>query len=283
MTHSRSAWIAAINLSLTFAIILLQSWIADGIKGEALFPWWPGGTLKPGGSDFFWCVTGMGLLSIVFAGFLYRRRRSFLPVQIQRIGQAGRVVPHALLVLTVSRPQWQWQPDQLKRVVESRVESRALPATLPEALAAMAALGEREKFPWEQLLRAIQQHVPRLERLILIGSAGEKGTAASFEACRRMIVHYFPALDQAIIEPRETSFEALDDLLAVYREIIANEAGRKSEIMIDVTGGTKVVSIAAAMVTLEHPEIEFQYVQTEGAKGVRPFNVVSGLAGGDAP
>ena len=50
---------------------------------------------------------------------------------------------------------------------------------------------------------------------------------------------------------------------------------RKSEIMLDVTGGTKVVSIVAAIVTVEHPEIEFQYVDTEGEKEVRSFNIVS--------
>ncbi len=40
-------------------------------------------------------------------------------------------------------------------------------------------------------------------------------------------------------------------------------------------------SIAGAMVTLEHPEIEFQYVATDRNQRVRTFNVVAGPAGGE--
>ncbi|MBK7675744.1 MAG: hypothetical protein IPJ27_13840 [Candidatus Accumulibacter sp.] len=276
---------AAINITLAFVILLLQSWIADGIKGDQLFPWLPGGALIFGAAESGWCLLGMGLLSVGCAGVLYARRRSFVPVTVQRIGQPGRVEPHAVLVLTVSWPGWQWESGQLTRTDPNttKQESHALPATLPAVLDVMAALGQREKFAWEQLLRAIREHLPRLQRVILIGSSGTNGTAASFDACRQMIAHYFPGLVQASIQARTASFEALDDLLGVYRKIIVEEAQRKGDVMIDVTGGTKVVSIAAAMVTLEHPEIEFQYVETEGEKRVRTFNVISGSAGGEGP
>lgn len=285
MSPSRSSgWGALLNILLGFVILLLQSWIADGIKGDQLFPWLPGGALTFGAAASGWCLLGMGLLSIGCAGVLYARRRSFLPVAVQRIGQPGRVEPHAVLVLTVSRPGWEWQPGQLTRInAQTKIrESHDLPATLPEALKVMAQLGET-KFTWEQLLRAIQGHVPGAQRIILIGSSGTNGTAASFDACRQMIAHYFPGLEQASIQARAASFEALDDLLGVYRKIIVEEAQRKGDVMIDVTGGSKVVSIAAAMVTLEHPEIEFQYVETEGDKRVRTFNVISGSAGGEGP
>jgi len=286
MSPSRSSgWGALLNILLAFVILLLQSWIADGIKGDQLFPWLPGGALTFGAAESSWCMLGMALLSVGCAGVLYARRSSFLPVTVQRIGQPGRVEPHAVLVLTVSWPGWQWEASQLTRTDPKTTtqESRALSATLPAALADMAALGQRERFAWEQLLRATREHLPRLQRVILIGSSGIDGTAASFEACRRMISHYFPGLKQANIQARAASFEELDDLLGVYRKIIVEEAQRKAEIMIDVTGGTKVVSVAAAMVTLEHPEIEFQYVETEGDKRVRNFNVISGSAGGDGP
>jgi hypothetical protein len=270
---------ALLNILLAFAISLLLSWFADGINAGELFVRWPGGALTFGDAWFFCVMAVMGLLSVASAALLYRRRRSFLPVAVQRIGQPGHVDPHAVLVLTVSWPGWEWQPGQLTRTKDEKHQSHALPATLLEALSAMAALGRRDSFSWEQLLRAIREHLPRVQRVILIGSSG--GTAASFDACRQMIVHYFPSLDPASIQPRVASFEALDDLLSVYGRIIGEEAARKREIMIDVTGGTKVVSIAAAMVTLEHPEIEFQYVETEGDKRVRSFNVVSGSTGGE--
>jgi hypothetical protein len=270
---------ALLNILLAFFILLLQSWIADGIKGDQLFPWLPGGALGAGGAGFWWWMLAMALLSLACAGVLYKRRRTFLPVAVQRIGQPGRVEPHAVLVLALSHTAWQWQPDRLTHA--RKPETHTLPPALPAALAVMAALGEHDKFSWEQLLRAIREHQPRLQRVLLVCSSGTGGSAASFPACRKMITHYFPQLDAARVEMHEASFEALDELLALYHRIIAEEASRKREIMIDVTGGTKVLSVAAAMVTLEHPEIEFQYVETAGDKRVRTFNVIAGSAGGE--
>lgn len=69
-------------------------------------------------------------------------------------------------------------------------------------------------------------------------------------------------------------FDSLDALLITLRETVA-EAGDPYEIILDITGGLKIVSIAAAMVSLEHPEVEMQYVHTEGDKKVLAFNVVT--------
>ncbi len=270
---------ALLNILLAFLILLLQSWIADGIKGDQLFPWLPGGALSAGDARFAGAMLAMALLSFACAGVLYARRRSFLPLAVQRIGQPGRVAPHAVVVLALSRTPWRWAPDRLTRTGSADCP---LPPTLPAALRCMAALPERDRFAWEQLLRAIREHLPRLQRLILVGSSGAGGSADSFAECRHMITHYFPQLDASRIEARTASFDALDELLGVYRAIICDEAARKAEIMIDVTGGTKVLSVAAAMVTLEHPEIEFQYVETDGDKRVRTFNVISASTGSEA-
>ena len=133
-----------LNILLAFGILLLQSWIADGVKGDPLFPWLPGGALGAGDARFAGWMLAMTLLSFAFAGVLYARRRTFLPVAVRRIGQPGRVDPHAVLVLALSRPGvWQWQPDRLQRA--GKEESHPLPPALPDALAAMVALGERDK------------------------------------------------------------------------------------------------------------------------------------------
>ena len=264
---------------VAFAVILLESWIADGLKGDELFPWWPGGKLKYGDTAFSCAVGGMIGLAALGIGFLYRQGRRLLPVEVRRIGRPGHVRPRAVLVLPVSTPRWQWSPSGLDGGPGGK--TWPLPPTLPEALAEMARLaapGDGKTLPsfaWEQLLRAIAPHADRLQRIVLVGSPGARGSFATLPLCRQMIRHYFPSLDAIAIDEREASFDALDELLDCYREIIAGEAARKSEIMLDVTGGTKVVSIVAAIVTVEHPEIEFQYVDTEGEKGVRSFNIVS--------
>lgn len=107
-----AALAAAINVALAFGIIMLQSWIADGIKGDELFPWWPSGAFKPDEPRIVECILYMLLLSGLFAALLYIRRRSFLPVDVQRIGAPGRVVPRAVLVLGISRVKWKWTPER---------------------------------------------------------------------------------------------------------------------------------------------------------------------------
>ncbi len=271
---------AVVNIGLVFVLILLQSWIADGIEGNSLFTWGNGG-LSFNGNPLCWglALAVMSVMGFGLAWLLYQRRRTFLPFQIQRIGTPDDVIPHAVLVMTTSQTGG-WRVDdssnQLSRANGSPV---SLDCDLGEVLKRLAALGERETFSWEQLLRAISKHAEKPDRpdkVVLLGSPGSEGTAKRFEECRGFIRRFFPSIPENAFEKKEAGFDGLEDLIHVYQTVIREEARRKGEIMIDVTGGTKVVSIAAAMVTLEHPEIEFQYVETHGEKRIRSFNVTGG-------
>lgn len=278
----RNILIQTFNIFLAFVLMLTQGWFANGIESGQLFKWWGGG-VECCSARFVWVQVGLLVISVVCTVWLYLRRRTFLPVKV-RISP-DRVVPRRVLALTISRSSYQWSPGQLSG---NGITPLVLPGDLAGALVEMAKLGgEKKLFEWEQMLRAVQAHyhhpdmsVPNkhLLRLYLIGSKdvdGKKGTANDFEQCRDMICHYFPGLPKESVEKCEANFDSLDELIAVYRGIIAREAEHKKEIMLDVTSGTKVVSIAAAMVTLEHPQIEFQYVETNGDKNVRSFNVTA--------
>ncbi len=264
-----------LNITLAFILICTQSWVANGVQGSALFEWWSGGFVCNAASCAcsFWVVQICLLaVSLGCAYWLYHRRRSFMPVHIQHIGQPGKIHPHQVLILTLSRCSWQWTPNKLER---DKGEHCDLPDDLAGALPVMEQLGEREKFSWEQLLRAIDEHKSELQHIVLIGSKGKQGTVQKVEQCEKMIRHYFPLHTTLTFEQREADFESLDELLGVYRNLVDSNKNRKKDVMIDVTGGTKVVSIAAAMVSLEYPEIEFQYVETSGNKCVRSFNVTT--------
>lgn len=271
---------AVFNIVLVFGLIFLQSWVADGIEGNDLFTWIYGG-LSFSSHPWYW---GLAIVVMITFGFgvawlLYKRRRTFLPIQIQRIGLPDEVVPHAVLVTTMSHTgSWRvdTENDQLTRTNGDPVN---LSGTLKEVLDRLAALGEREKFSWEQLLRAITKHAEQSgkpDKVVLLGSPGSSGTTKRFEECRAFIRRFFPEIPEDAFERKEADFDSLEDLIHVYEGVIRAEVKRKGEIMIDVTGGTKVVSIAAAMVTLEHPEIEFQYVETHDEKRIRSFNVTGG-------
>ena len=260
------------------AVMFLQSWIADGIEGSPLFNWACGGLAL---TDQPWSTAALLLvmLSVVvlLTWWIYLNRRTFLPIQIQRIGEPDAVDPHAILAMTVSYPG-AWQIDFEGKQITSKEKQLSLDASLDEVLNRLASLGDSERFAWEQLLRALRKHVAggKLRQVYLIGSPGERGTAAKFTECRDFLRLFYPSIAQESFHGKEADFENIEELRSVYRDIIAQAGQDKSQIMIDVTGGTKVVSIAAAMVTMEHPEIEFQYIETKGSKRVRSFNVIGG-------
>ncbi len=141
------------------------------------------------------------------------------------------------------------------------------------------------QWTWQQTLRTAFHHHPSLERLVLIGSRGERGsgTPAQLDLARDYFASYFPGkiLQSRSGKSRDDSrwtadFEQLDPLLELLRRVIddltKSMGYRQSDIVIDCTGGPKVASIAAAMVTLDHPELVFQSVNPKGE--VIAFNVV---------
>lgn len=271
-------WEQVVNVALLFTLVMTQSWISDGLAGSKLFSWWSGGFQCETTCDVsFWKLEAFLLLvSVSCALFLYQRRHTFLSVSVRRISPLGLVDPHQVLILVVSDAKWTWTDKGLlsedKRFVE-------LSPRLPDALMQMESL--ENKFAWEQILRAVMPHQARLQRIVLIGSSNGKKTVERLDECARMIEHYC-GLSVAKKDRFGVNFESIDELLKCYRQLIEGERIRRRHLMIDITGGTKVVSVAAAMVTLEYPEIEFQYVETEGTgknkeKRVRSFNVISVL------
>jgi hypothetical protein len=273
----------AINTLLVFVMVFTQSWSADGLAGSKLFPRWSGGfqcdATCP--AAFWWLEAVLLFVSLACAFALYLRRRTFLPINVQRIGEPGMIEPRQVLVLTVSNNPWKFQWDEKlkdKLTISIKDHSIPLPIKLDDALIVMKNLANLEAnppfFSWEQLLRAIAPHHTKLEHIILVGSTNGANSFKQLDDCEKLIQHYF-RLTKIEISKESVHFDSLDNLLSLYNGIIAAEKSRKSQLMFDVTGGTKVVSVAVAMVTLEHPEIEFQYVETEGEKRVRTFNVTT--------
>lgn len=274
MTRDKINWAQALNFLLAFTFILTQSWFADALEGNEMFHWVFGGVHcnQTCGADFWFVEVALLLISVLCAMMLYRRRRTFLPVTVQRISEPDQVDAHQVLVLPISNTSsYEWKEGTLWEGERSVLSEDSV----KEALGKMSGL--KPQFSWEQMLRSIVAHDSALRRIVLVGSKtknGRPGTEMRFDECEEMIRYYFPDKHWEI-EHRKADFDSLDELLDVYRGIIVSEKHRKRHLMIDVTGGTKVVSIAAAMVSLEHPEIEFQYVETDGDKRVRSFNVVT--------
>ncbi|MFZ1575897.1 MAG: hypothetical protein WAT36_11810 [Chromatiaceae bacterium] len=135
------------------------------------------------------------------------------------------------------------------------------------------------QWSWQQTLRAAYYHRTRLERLVLVGSTGAKGsgTKEQLDLAKAFLTTWFPGKVMVYGEPTapasdydtrwQADFENLEGLERLLRNILRESrrdtAGfTDADIVIDCTGGLKVASIAAAMVTLDRPQLMFQYVGT---------------------
>ena len=151
---------------------------------------------------------------------------------------------------------------------------------------------------WQQLMRAMRE-MPNLETIYLLGSldgpgykkeplneAGErpeiqpgfvqkprsgKGSYDYVGLCRALLSEYLPK----IVDRTPVDFENFNDLsLALHTIIKQVRSGAKpDEILLDITGGQKIASIAGAALTLNN-ELRFQYVQTNYPFKNVPYDLV---------
>lgn len=254
----RTPWRA---LGLVWVAMLTGNWTADGLKGEALFSdWWP--ALK----DYRLLISAAAAL--VFAAttvLLYHARRAF--AFVQTLSQR-KATPHRCLVLLVSTPnavpadtRFPMRIEQDKRIVI--LEGRSLEEDI-EALSAI-------RWNWQQMLRALVPHRTMLNRIYLIGSkdAGGKGSFSHLPLCWN-ILHQYAGQAEVYQEP-PVDFQQFDQVVRAVNTIVEREiecGTRETDILVDVTGGTKTASIAAASVTLSS-QVKFQYVETEA-----PYQVI---------
>lgn len=119
------------------------------------------------------------------------------------------------------------------------------------------------RWPWQQTLRAIQHHLPRLHFLTVLCSPGADGSAADYALFRELL------LSLPIIQKRDVYIAATPDAVVDFENIGALQTTLRAllkdkdphEVIIDCTGGQKTTSIAAALYTLMFTT-PFQYIQT---------------------
>jgi hypothetical protein len=154
---------------------------------------------------------------------------------------------------------------------------------------------QRLMWRWEMPLRAIMHHIGRLKTITIVCSSKSLLQAPWFCA----ILHRYEALKDVtlwiygkeshrpyLVECKDLQnrplegwdFEAFDDLsrallwrLRMFREVGVSE----KEIMIDFTGGQKVTSVVAAMVTINR-KVKTQYVQTDEPWKIIGYDVQMG-------
>lgn len=119
-------------------------------------------------------------------------------------------------------------------------------------------------------LSAIDYHKKTLQEVLVFTSSG---SSSQFNVFQDLVMRLYPSLRVKEMvsggidfEDIETAFNAVNKL---YRDAIASGYSEK-DILVDVTGGHKTNSIAAAMATLAAGR-EFQYLNKE--RVVRSYDV----------
>lgn len=270
-------------IPLLFSLISLLTiaatgWVGDGLKGECLFEPWLGKCNESGLEE--WVILGRASLAalgfMVFAFFTYRLAKDWIPVR--HLKQAEQVRPHAILIAPISK----FNPlpklhDGKCRVILDVVGVELTGDIRADILSLEEIKNKDGKRSWngQQFLRGIEPHIKdgKLSDLVLIGSKGDKGSHATLHDVKDMVLLYSKNLNVHFHE-EGIDFENIKELQKAFDYWIdkfLREGCAEREILIDVTGGQKPTSIAAALTTLRWKEVEFQYV---GTSDVISFNVV---------
>ena len=134
---------------------------------------------------------------------------------------------------------------------------------------------QKVKTPWQMPIVAIHYHLPELENIFVILSSISKDQFSDFES---LVKKLFLEKNLNIIPvgiDKEIDFEDMEQINKIVEDtydFIKKEFGAKEkDIIIDVTGGQKIVSIVGAVQTFKYDR-EFQYVSTSNYE-VKSFNV----------
>lgn len=237
--------------------LLGGSWAADGFRdlvfGEA-------GAAKSWSAGAFMAFSAA--LFVLSSLWLYAQRREFAGART--ISQTD-ATPHRSLVLLVSASNLalaSGDPPSPMTVSDGVRKVTLKGESLIDDIDALSILNPR--WNWQQILRAVAPHPPRLKRVRLMGSPGGEGSFAQLDRCAAILRRYLP--DVAIVPiPSAVSFDDLDALVGAIRAVILEETAhsmKEHQILIDVTGGKKMTSVAGAVATL-NGYVKIQYVDTE--------------------
>ncbi len=127
---------------------------------------------------------------------------------------------------------------------------------------------------WEMPLKAIEFHKSRVETLYLFTSSGDKGTTVDSELFVRLVKVLYPGISVAEWVTGGLDFDNLTEIFyaveAFYTDAVVR-GFKEKDVLIDITGGKKSNSIAAASVAALSVGRKFQYISED--KVVRSYDV----------
>lgn len=243
------SWIA---LSIAVFFSLLAGWIPDGISNLLL----PHGDRMQGV-----CQLALSVSMLLLIG-AYLRKKIEKKEKIRVEDEDSRPAKILLLLLSRIRPK-----ERVKDLTDRISDGVTL--TMDDVVG----------IPWEMPLIAIDYHKSCLEEVVVVTSDGEDGSHEQFEGFRKILDSIFPEKcfkTQELTAPN-LDFESLldvHDLLDRWYEKKKERADLgPHDLVVDLTGGQKPASIAAALVTLSEGR-RFQYISTNDTSKVKTYDLV---------
>ncbi|SMO71300.1 CRISPR-associated protein (Cas_Cas02710) [Balnearium lithotrophicum] len=153
-----------------------------------------------------------------------------------------------ILFLSDNKPN----KDQIEEIIQSLKEISNLEEKIEK-------IQNSDIKNWRMPLEAIKFHLPKLEKIIVVTSPS---SSKKFNLFRLLSETVFNK-KLNFVEKKAADFESVKHIFNLIRktfEELEKENYKDKDIIIDVTGGTKPVSIAGALTTSYYPSRKFQYI-----------------------
>jgi len=214
-------------------------------------------------SSINWPILIVFLIAYFFAAFCaFRLGKSLFRVNLN---YQKETKPKSAMIAFVSKMPKIEKIDERKWTITNNGKIYELCCDLDQDIEIL----EGSNLSFQQLLRAIKPHKEKLRKIVLLYSDQSRVAAEDYLA---ILPAYLPNIS---IDSQLSDFENLEKLLDVLRKSIRRLNSQNynySDIVLDVTGGLKTASIAAAMMTLHYEDLVFQYVSTNQPYNVLTFN-----------
>ena len=261
-------------------VIVGGGWVGDMLKGDCL-EFRGARSCATQSMDLVGLSVGLFVFFVGAIG-LYRAGRAYLPVRHLRSRKDAPGRPTLIAAISTFTRGTDVADDGTTVIRLPGSAGPAVAVTLTGNIDAdIEALGAFNN-NIQHFLRAVRPHAKAgLQQVFLLGSAGNQGSARLRTKYAAVLRQYAPDITVHVDSPA-IDFENIDDMYKAIADtlkgIVGGDETAAADIVVDVTGGQKTASIAAALSTLKHENLEFQYVSTLDDFDVLTFNMITETA-----
>ncbi len=221
-----------------------------------------------------WCGISIGIwvLFIGFSWVLFMLKKNFFSFKIKQ----SKATPHKCLIIALSEKR-----DFKIENGNFLYNTIALPKEKGlKELVTFCGDDKDIKWNWEMPLRAVLENKEKLEIVYLVGSKDSgtlKGSFNDLKDFEALITHYCNNV-KVIQYDTAVDFTDYNELTKAFftikEKLTSKDKFNDGDIVIDITGGQKVTSIAGTAISINSYSLSFLYIDTN-SKEAHEYNIVN--------